>query len=84
MIDLTINISVFVFSLILANIASKYIKESWIVIKWKNKKKQIRIHHLYIGYILSILGITLNHLYFTLGGLGIIIDDLIKEIRKLK
>jgi len=83
MIDL-INISVFVSSLILASMASKYIKESWIVIKWKNKKKQIRIHHLYIGYVLSILGIALNHLYLIFAGLGIMVDDLIKEIRKLK
>jgi hypothetical protein len=79
-----INISVFVSSLILASIASKYIKESWIIIKWKNKKKRIRIHHLYIGYILSILGISLNHLYLIFAGLGIMVDDLIKEIRKLK
>jgi len=82
MIDLALNISIFLSSMILTNFLSKYIKEAWLVIRLKNKKREIRIHHLYIGYILSALGFVINQLYLILIGLGILVDDAIKEIKK--
>jgi len=82
MIDLALNISIFLSSMILTNFLSKYIKEVWLVIRLKNKKREIRIHHLYIGYILSALGFVINQLYLILIGLGILVDDTIKEIKK--
>jgi len=82
MIDLALNISIFLSSIILTNFLSKYVKEAWLVIRLKNKKREIRIHHFYIGYILSALGFVINQLYLILIGLGILIDDVIKEIKK--
>ena len=82
MIDLALNISIFLSSIILADLLSRYFKEAWLVIKLKNKKREIRIHHLYIGYILSALGFLVNQIYLILIGLGILMDDAIKEIKK--
>jgi hypothetical protein len=82
MMDLALNISIFLSSIILTNLLSRYFKEAWLVIKLKNKKREIRIHHFYIGYILSTLGFLVNQIYLILIGLGILMDDAIKEIKK--